>query len=91
MQYTKMIDLRDNLGNVILSIEPDELELKWKYFFGSSGSGNYDRYYKTEIDGQRVEKHATNRGVKYSIGNMDIAKTKYKTELELIIAVKTRK
>jgi ferritin len=34
----------------------------------------------------RVEKHSSSRGVKYAIGNIDEAKTKYKTEKELIDA-----
>ena len=57
----------------------------WKYFFGGSSNNGrrYDRYYKAEINGKLVEKHASNRGVKYSIGNIDEAKKKYKTEKEL--------
>ena len=55
----------------------------WKYFFGGSSVLTYDRYYKAEINGKRVEKHVSNRGVKYSIGNIDEAKEKYKTENEL--------
>ena len=50
--------------------------IDWKYFFGGSSGRTFDRYYK-------VEKHASNRGVKYSIGNIDEAKKKYKTETEL--------
>ena len=57
--------------------------IDWKYFFGGSGGRTFDRYYKAEINGKRVEKHASNRGVKYSIGNIDEAKKKYKTEKEL--------
>lgn len=63
--------------------------INWKYFFGGSGGNTFDRYYKAEINSQRVEKHASNRGVEYSIGNMDEAKEKYKTESELIAATKT--
>lgn len=59
------------------------LGIDWKYFFGGSSGRCFDRYYKAEINGKRVEKHASNRGVKYSIGNIDEAKKKYKTELEL--------
>jgi hypothetical protein len=57
--------------------------IDWKYFFGGSSGRTFDRYYKAEINGKRVEKHASNRGVKYSIGNIDEAKKKYKTETEL--------
>lgn len=58
--------------------------IAWKYFFGGSGGKSFDRYYKSEINGVRVEKHASNTGTEYSIGNMDEAKIKYKTEEELI-------
>lgn len=57
--------------------------IDWKYFFGGSSGRTYDRYYKAEINGKRVEKHASNRGVKYAIGNIDEATKKYKTEKEL--------
>ena len=57
--------------------------IDWKYFFGGSSGRTFDRYYKAEINGKRVETHASNRGVKYSIGNIDEAKKKYKTETEL--------
>ena len=57
--------------------------IDWQYFFVGSSGRCYDRYYKAEINGKRVEKHASNRGVKYSIGNIDEAKKKYKTETEL--------
>ena len=59
----------------------------WKYFFGGHGGKSFDRYYKSEVNGQRVEKHASNSGVEYSIGNMDEDKVKYKTESELIEAL----
>lgn len=59
------------------------LGIYWEYFFGGSSGRTFDRYYKSEINGKRVEKHASNRGVKYSIGNIDEAKKKYKTETEL--------
>lgn len=66
------------------------MQINWQYFFGGHGKAGktYWRYYKAEIDGQRVEKCASNTGVKYSIGNMDEAKEKYKTEEELIESVK---
>lgn len=67
------------------------MEINWKYFFGGHGGNTFDRYYKADINGQRVEKHASNRGVEYSIGNMDEAKVKYKTENELIAATQNHK
>jgi hypothetical protein len=60
--------------------------IDWKYFFGGSNGRTFDRYYESEINGKRVEKHASNRAVKYSIGNIDEAKKKYKTEQDLINA-----
>ena len=57
--------------------------IDWEYFFGGSSGRCFDRYYKAEINGKRVEKHASNRGVKFAIGNIDKAKKKFKTELEL--------
>lgn len=80
----------DNAGNIIITIDPKELELKWVFFYGtrSGGGAYYDNYYSTEIDGKRVEKHANNRGITYTIGNHDTALTKFSTELDLILAVK---
>jgi len=61
--------------------------IEWQYFFGGSSGRSFDRFYKAEINGQRVEKHCSNTGVEYSIGNIDEAKIKFKTEEELIKAV----
>lgn len=58
--------------------------LQWTYFFGGCSGNTFDRYYKAEIDGIRVEKHANNRSVKFAVGNIDEAKKKFKTEKELI-------
>lgn len=58
--------------------------LQWTYFFGGCSGNTFDRYYKAEIGGIRVEKHANNRGVKFAVGNIDEAKKKFKTEKELI-------
>jgi len=55
-------------------------KIEWEYFFGGSG----EHYYKAEIDGVRVEKHVFRGGCRYAVGNMDLAKQKFKTELELI-------
>ena len=68
-------------------MENNIIEIDWKYFFGGSCGRSYDRFYKAEINGKRVEKHASNRGVKYAVGNIDNAKKKYKTESELLKAV----
>ena len=62
------------------------MTIQWQYFFGGGGGNTFDRYYKAEINGKRVEKHASNKGVKYAIGNIDEAKKKYNTEEELIKA-----
>lgn len=61
-------------------------QIDWKYFFGGTSGRSFDRYYKAEINGVRVEKHGSNRGTKYCIGNMDEAKIKYSTESELLDA-----
>lgn len=60
--------------------------INWQYFFGGSSNNGrcFDRYYKAEINGVRVEKHCNNRGTKYSVGNIDKAKVKYKNEAELL-------
>lgn len=63
-----------------------DIIIDWKYFFGGSSGRDFDRFYKAEINGMRVEKHATQSDVKYAIGNIDEAKIKYKTENELIDA-----
>lgn len=62
-------------------------KIDWDYFFGGSHEGGFDRYYQANIDGVRVEKHATRNSVRFSIGNMDKAKVKFKTEQELINAI----
>jgi hypothetical protein len=56
--------------------------IKWTYFFGGSSC----RYYKSEINGNRVEKYTTRLGNRFSIGNIDEAKKKYKTQDELLEA-----
>lgn len=56
----------------------------WEYFFGGTSGRHFDRYYQADINGIRVEKHASNRGCKYAVGNIDKAKIKYTTESELI-------
>lgn len=61
-------------------------QINWQYFFGGGNVRNFDRYYKAEINGKRVEKHVSNKGVKYAIGNIDEAKEKYKTEEQLLAA-----
>jgi hypothetical protein len=66
-------------------MNPEKID--WKYFFGGGGSKTFDRYYKAEINGVRVERHDSNRGREYSIGNMDEAKKKYKNEKDLLKAI----
>jgi hypothetical protein len=63
-------------------------KINWKYFFGGSCGKSFDRYYYAEINGQRVEKHGSNRGVEYAVGNIDEAKKKYKTEEQLLNSLK---
>ena len=52
-----------NSGNIIVSGSG----IDWQYFFGGSSGRTFDRYYKAEINGQRVEKHGSNRGTVYAI------------------------
>lgn len=61
-------------------------KINWIYFFGGSG----EHYYKSEINGIRVEKHEFRGGCRYSIGNIDLAKQKFKSESELIKSLKTK-
>jgi hypothetical protein len=61
--------------------------IDWQYFFGGSSGRTFDRYYKAEINGIRIEKHASHHGVKYAIGNINEAKKKFKTEAELLEAL----
>lgn len=62
-------------------------EIEWKYFFGGSGGKNFDRYYFAIIDGVRIERHDSNKGRRYSIGNMDEAKQTYESEDKLLDAL----
>jgi hypothetical protein len=62
-------------------------QIKWEYFFGGGTMPNQEHYYRAVINGIRVEKHTFRGGVEYSIGNMDEAKIKYKTEKELLEAI----
>lgn len=66
----------------------NEIVIEWKFFFGGSSENTFDRYYKAEINGQTVEKHSSHNGTEYAIGNIDEAHIKYKTESELIKAIK---
>ena len=58
------------------------MKIDWKYFFGGTSGRSFDRYYYSEINGIRVEKHASKKGVEFGIGNIDKSK-KIKTEEEL--------
>lgn len=59
----------------------------WEYFFGGGKIPYQEHYYKCEVNGKRLEKHTFRGGVEYSVGNMDKAKKKYKTEKELLQAI----
>lgn len=59
----------------------------WKYFFGSKTKNTFDRYYRSSVNGIYIEKHASNSGTKYSIGNIDKAKIIYNSEEELLTAL----
>ena len=61
--------------------------IDWHYFFGGGAIPHQHHYYKSDINGLRVEKHTFNGRVEYSIGNMDNAKIKFKTEKELLDAI----
>lgn len=63
------------------------MKIEWKYFFGGHCGKSFDRYYYAEINGVRIERHRSNRGTRYAIGNIDKAKKKYKTEDHLLNAV----
>ena len=69
--------------------------ISWEYFFGGSSNWGkrFDRYYKAEVNGIRVERHDSNGrgGKRYCIGNMDKAKQIYKSEAELLKAVRNEK
>lgn len=85
MKSKNTITHQNNNDNSALLSNSDS-SIDWKYFFGGSSGRTFDRYFKAEINGKRVEKHSSNRGVKYAIGNIDEAKKKYKTETELLEA-----
>jgi hypothetical protein len=61
--------------------------ISWQYFFGGGKIPHQEHYYKATVNGFRVEKHTFRGGVEYSVGNMDDAKCKYKTEKELLDAI----
>jgi len=61
--------------------------IDWQYFFGGGTMPYQEHYYKATVHGLRVEKHTFRGGVEYSVGNMDEAKKKYKTEKELLDAI----
>jgi hypothetical protein len=66
-------------------------KINWIYFFGGSSNcgKTFDRYYKAEINGVRVEKRSTNTRTTFSIGNIDHAKVKYQSESELLTALQS--
>ncbi len=76
--------------NEFPAIGEKKSKINWRYFFGGGCGRTFDRYYKAEINGILVEKHASNKGVRYAIGNIDKAKTTYKTETALLNALKKK-
>lgn len=64
-----------------------EEEIKWDYFFGGGSGTSFDRYYKAIINGVRCERHSSNTGTVYAIGNIDEAKKTYKSEFKLLKAL----
>lgn len=67
------------------------MKIEWELFFSGGNSSVYQCYYKAEIDGVRVEKMThTKAADRFSIGNMDYAKKKYKSETELLKALVKR-
>jgi len=61
------------------------MEIEWKKFFSGGSSSHYQCYYMAVINGVRVEKMTSTKHTdRFSIGNMDKAKTKYKSEKDLL-------
>ena len=67
------------------------IPINWEYFFGFSENQNGYRWYKSIVNGLRVEKCVTPRGTKYSVGHMDKAKVIHYSEAELLEAIAERK
>lgn len=88
--FADMICDIHNVTGCELCYGPREIEItekiEWVYFFGGSSKFTFDRYYKAEINGLRVEKHSSNKGSTFSIGDIDKAKKRYQTESELVAA-----
>ena len=64
------------------------MQINWEKFFSGGSQSHYQSYYKAEINGVRVEKMtSTKMSDRFSIGNMDNAKTKYKSEKDLLEAL----
>ena len=67
------------------------MKIEWELFFGGGNSTTYQCYYKAEINGVRVEKMThTKAADRFSIGNMDYAKKKYKSEKDLLEALEEK-
>lgn len=65
-----------------------QAKIEWEFFYSITIKRTADRFYKAEINGQRIEKHERNNKILgYSIGNIDDAKTIFPTESELLKAV----
>lgn len=62
--------------------------ISWEYRCGWSGEHNFERVYKSVIDGVTVWKNATKNKTTYTVGENG---KKYKSEQELIEALKNEK
>lgn len=60
------------------------ISISWEYRCGWSGEYNFERVYKSVIDGITIWKNATRNKVSYTIGEKS---RKYKSEQELIKAL----
>lgn len=60
-------------------------KINWNYRCGFSSETNFERLYKSEIDGIIIWKNATRNKTTYTIGEKS---KKYNTEQELINALK---
>lgn len=64
------------------------MKIEWKLFFSGGSAKTYQCYFMAMINGIRVEKMThTKAADRFSIGNMDYAKKKYKSEKELLEAL----
>lgn len=62
--------------------------MKWETFFHVTTYRGSIRYDKCLVDGKRVERCSTKNSTTYCIGNSDFAKVFFKSEDELLKAVR---